>query len=103
MQPGARCIRGGGSGRVAGGRADDRLDAAPNRLTDRDRHAAIFERTGWVESLELYPQLKAAAQFLCQTRHGNQRGIALEQGYRSSVCRQIEQFAISRDHTVITN
>ena len=58
-QPGARRVGGGARGGVAGRRADDRLRALAHGGADGARHAAVLERAGRVEPLELQPDLGA--------------------------------------------
>ena len=68
-QPGLRRVGGGRRAGVPGRRAHDRLRALLDGLGDRERHAAVLERTRRVGALEL--QLDVAAGLVRQrTRSG---------------------------------
>ena len=56
-QAAARGVGGGARGGVAGRGADDGLGALAHRRADGARHAAVLERAGRVEPLELQPDL----------------------------------------------
>ena len=55
--------------RVSGGSTDDGLYLAPNRFTDGGGHAAVFERTAWIQAFIFYEQV--AVKFPAEARHGN--------------------------------
>src|SRR5207248_6433022 len=74
-EPGARGIRGRGGRSVAGGRADDRLEPAGQRVRDGHGHPAVLERAGRVGALDL--EVDLAAGQLGQVRRGQQRRVAL--------------------------
>src|ERR1700730_5220277 len=56
------CRVGGRRSRSVAGRcADNQMGAPFDRLAHRDRHPAIFERTGWIEALKLEVDATIAA------------------------------------------
>ena len=80
---GAGGVRRGRRRGVAGRRAQHRLLTAGHRVGDGHRHAAVLERAGRVEALDL--QMHRAADLFGQPRRRNQRRAALEQGDRRPV------------------
>ena len=74
-QAAARGVGGGARGGVAGRGADDGLGALAHGGADGARHAAILERAGRVEALELQPHL--GLHELGEVRRVDERGAAL--------------------------
>ena len=92
VMPGPRGVRRRRRRGVAGRRAQHGLLATGHRFGDRHRHAAVLERAGRVEALDL--QMHCAAGVFGQPLGVDQRRTALQQGDRRPVVLDRQSVAV---------
>jgi hypothetical protein len=98
--PGARGVGRRARAGVSGRGADDRLRPSLGSLRDRDRHAAVLERTGGVRAFDLEPH--SAAGQLGDDGGPDERCAAFAERYDGGVTRDREPVAVGLDHTTPT-